>query len=148
MPILFILIFYWMIDLSSTAEQLFVFYLISFLIGLCGNSLGLLLGSLIADAKVISAVMPLIILPFVLISGFFKNLDNLPGWVGWIQYLSPLKFGFGALVLNETANKASLINQLNLNVDLWPSVGYLFLLAFGYRMLSLFFLWLMRTKVQ
>ena len=49
MPILFVNIFYWMIGLSGTAEQYFIFYLISILIGISGNSLGMLLGSLITD---------------------------------------------------------------------------------------------------
>lgn len=63
-----------------------------------GNSLGLLIGSLVSDAKSISAALPMVILPFILFSGFFKNRDDLPVWIGWIEYISPLKYGFIAFM--------------------------------------------------
>lgn len=63
-----------------------------------GNSLGLLIGSLVSDAKSISAALPMVNLPFILFSGFFKNRDDLPVWIGWIEYISPLKYGFIAFM--------------------------------------------------
>jgi len=57
---------------------------VSFLVGLSGNSLGLLIGSLVTDQKSVSIATPIIILPFFLFSGFFKNRNNLPVWIGWI----------------------------------------------------------------
>jgi ABC-type multidrug transport system permease subunit len=67
-------------------------------VSFAGNSLGLLIGSLVSDAKSISAALPMVILPFILFSGFFKNRDDLPVWIGWIEYLSPLKYGFIAFM--------------------------------------------------
>jgi len=95
-----LVVFYWMMGLSSSAEQFFMMYFITFLIGLCGNSLGLLLGSVIYDVKAISAAVPFILLPFLLFSGFYKNTNNLAKWLGWIQYISPIKYGFIAAVTN------------------------------------------------
>ena len=148
MPILFVCVFYWMIDLSSTAEQFFLFYLISVLIGICGNSLGLLLGSIITDEKSIATAAPIVLIPFVVLSGYFKNTGTIPEWIGWAQYISPFKYGFAAMIENETKNKASLIDVLNLNVSFWLSIGLLVVLAFSYRLLSLFFLWLLRKRMQ
>jgi len=122
-------------------------YFITFLINLCGNSLGLLLGSVIHDAKAVSAAVPIILLPFVLFSGLFKNTGNLPNWLGWIQYLSPLKYGYITLVTNEVKYKASNIADLNFDISFWGSIGLLIALSLGYRILSLFFLWLSRTKI-
>ena len=51
---------------------------------LCGSSLGMLIGSVVLDAKSISAVIPLLTMPIILFSGFFKNRDSLPDWIGWI----------------------------------------------------------------
>ena len=89
-----------MVGLSSTAPQFFIFYLVAFLVSLAGNSLGLLLGSLVHDAKSVSAITPLFLLPFILFSGFFKNRANLPVWIGWIEFISPIKYGFNAFSLN------------------------------------------------
>lgn len=73
-----------MIDLSNTAGQFFLHYLTFCLISFTGSSLGLLLGSAILDSKSVSAVMPLILMPVILFSGFYKNRQDLPVWIGWI----------------------------------------------------------------
>jgi ABC-type multidrug transport system permease subunit len=44
--------------------------------------------------------MPIIVLPVVLFSGFYKNRETLPGWIGWIEYISPIKYGFTAIATN------------------------------------------------
>jgi ABC-type multidrug transport system permease subunit len=69
------------------------------------------------DGKSVSNVIPIVILPIILFSGFFKNRANLPVWIGWIEYVSPNKYSFIAHVGNETAYKASLINTLNFDVS-------------------------------
>lgn len=89
-----------MIGLGNTAEQFFIFYLIFFLVSLAGNSLGLLLGAAISNVKVVSVMVPIVILPFALFSGFYKNREDLPVWIGWIEYISPMKYSFIAFVRN------------------------------------------------
>lgn len=84
LPMLMAVILYWMVGLDETAEQFFTFYLALFLIGLAGNSLGYLLGSLTSDTKIVTLLIPVMIMPFVLFSGFYKNRDSLPVWLGWI----------------------------------------------------------------
>ena len=37
----------------------------------------------------------------MMFAGFFKSLDSLPSWFGWIQYLSPFKYGYEMLLVNE-----------------------------------------------
>jgi len=93
-------IYYFMINLAPTAGQFFLHYLIFILMGLCGSSLGLLIGSVVLDAKSISAVVPLLLMPIVLFSGFFKNRASLPVWLGWIEYISPNKYAFTAYMDN------------------------------------------------
>lgn len=83
-PIINVSIYYFMIGLAPTAGQFFLHYLILILIGLNGSSMGLFLGSVVLDAKSISAVVPIVLLPFTLFSGFFKNRGDLPVWIGWV----------------------------------------------------------------
>lgn len=73
-----------MIGLAPTAGQFFLHYFIFILMSLCGSSLGLLIGSVVLDAKSISSFIPLITMPIILFSGFFKNRASLPDWIGWI----------------------------------------------------------------
>jgi ATP-binding cassette, subfamily G (WHITE), eye pigment precursor transporter len=95
-PLLQALIMYWFVGLSSTAAQFFTFYLVCYLISFAGMSMGLMLGSMVTDEKAISTLMPIVILPFFLFSGLFKNEGNYPDWIGWIQYISPIKYAFAA----------------------------------------------------
>jgi ABC-type multidrug transport system permease subunit len=80
-PALQSLIIYWFVGLTSTARQFFTFYLITLLTSFCGMSLGLLVGSFIRDPKTVSIASPVIVLPLVLFSGFFKNSSNLSAWI-------------------------------------------------------------------
>lgn len=77
-----------------------MFFFISFLCGLAGNSFGLLVGSFFSDAKVASGILPLIVLPLMLFSGFYKNRKDLPRWIGWVEYISPIKYAFAAYAKN------------------------------------------------
>lgn len=148
-PLLQSLIMYWFVGLSSTAAQFFTFYLVCYLISFAGMSLGLLLGSVVTDEKSVSAVTPMVLLPFFLFSGLFKNSGNLSNWIGWIQYISPVKYSFSGYLQNEVLNVAkSNIAQMNFDVGLWGSVGALAGLGIGYRLLSLFFLWLLRARLE
>ncbi len=137
-----------MIDLSNTAGQFFFHYLVYCLMAFTGSSFGMLLGSAIQDAKSVSAVIPIMLMPVILFSGFYKNRDNLPGWIGWLEYLSPVKYGFTAVMENEVAFKASRIGDLNFDVDKWPAVIILFSLGIFFRLMSLFFLWYLKKRSQ
>ena len=118
------------------------------LIAFAGASLGLLLGSLIFDAKSVSAVIPIVIVPFILFSGFFKNRESLPVWLGWFEYISPNKYGFIGFLENEVAYKASRIDNLEFDLTKWEAIIVLFCLGIFFRLLSLFFLWFLRKKSQ
>ncbi len=101
-PMLFVLICYWMIGFNDISGARFgVFYLIVVVTGFCGSSVGFLLGSIFNDAKVVTVLINISILPLVLFSGFFKQRDSLPVWLGWIEYISPFKYSLQALMLNE-----------------------------------------------
>jgi ABC-type multidrug transport system permease subunit len=72
-PFLFVIVYYFMIDLAMTGGQFFLHFFVIFLVGFTGSSLGLLFGSIIQDAKSVSTVIPIVVMPIILFSGFFKN---------------------------------------------------------------------------
>jgi ABC-type multidrug transport system permease subunit len=137
-----------MVGLASTAEQFFVHYLVLFLMVFAGSSLGLLLGSIIMDSKSVSSTVPVILLPVILFSGFFKNREDLPGWISWLEYISPNKYGFIGLVENQVMYRDSLVDDLKFDVEKWPAIFILLGLGVFFRVTSLFFLWLLRKKNQ
>lgn len=137
-----------MMDLSSTPEQFFLFFFTLFLCGLAGNSFGLLTGSFFSDAKVASGLLPLIVLPLMLFSGFYKNRKDLPEWIGWIEYISPIKYSFVGLASNEYEGTNAPIGLLNFEMTIWAAVGILIGLSLFTRFASLFVLWLNKSKLQ
>lgn len=42
-----------------------------------------------------------VLLPVVLFGGFFANPKTYWEYVSWLQYLSPVKYGYEAICLNE-----------------------------------------------
>ena len=113
-----------------------------------GNSLGLLIGSIVQDEKTVYGVINIIILPLITFAGFFKNRANLPDWIGWMEYISPLKYSFSAYIQNEVKYaSSSRVGEFNLDVGIWTSVAVLGGMVVAYRILSLLFLWLNRTKL-
>lgn len=83
-PLIMSLIMYWMLRLEVDAGKFFTFFCILFFITLAGSSLGLLLGSMVTDPKLISVLIPVFIQPLVIFGGLFKNRQNFSGWIGWI----------------------------------------------------------------
>jgi ABC-type multidrug transport system permease subunit len=83
-PLITCSIYYFMVSLAETGGQFFLHWLIFCLMSFCGASIGLFLGSIVSDEKDVGAIIALILLPLITISGFFKNRKDLSPWFGWI----------------------------------------------------------------
>ena len=83
-PVLMLGPAYWIAGMAPTAYQFLIFCLICVIGALSGNSLGLLIGSIIEDARSARTVINLFNIPICLFSGFFKNRANYPVWLGWV----------------------------------------------------------------
>lgn len=62
---------------------------------------GQVIGSMFDTAETACFFCPVLIMPFVLFAGFLTNVDTFPKWIGWIQYISPIRYGFEASMRNE-----------------------------------------------
>ena len=60
-----------------------------------------MVGSAFSDSKVAIGLLPLLILPFMLFSGFYANRKDLLVWIGWLEYISPFKYSLEASMFNE-----------------------------------------------
>lgn len=145
-PLITVAIYYFMVDLAGTSGQFFVHWLGFCFMSFCGASLGLFLGSVVMDEKDVAAIVPIFILPMITFSGFFKNRDDLPVWIGWLEYLSPNKYSFIGFMENEVIYKDSFIDRLSFDIGKWEAIGILIALGMAFRLLALFFLWFLRKK--
>jgi len=75
-PILFVAICYFAINLNNTAGIFFFSMLSACLVSWMSNAYGLFLSALISDAVVVMALVPVLIVPLLLVAGFFTPLSN------------------------------------------------------------------------
>eukprot|EP00002_Diphylleia_rotans_P021398 TRINITY_DN4164_c0_g1_i3.p1 TRINITY_DN4164_c0_g1~~TRINITY_DN4164_c0_g1_i3.p1 ORF type:complete len:680 (-),score=125.78 TRINITY_DN4164_c0_g1_i3:252-2291(-) len=100
-PILYGICTYWLVNLNDGADHFFIFVFIMFAVSYCVFSLSLMLVAAISNQAVVLALMPIIFIPFIVISGFYVNLDTMPVFITWLQHISFIKYGYRALVRNE-----------------------------------------------
>jgi ABC-type multidrug transport system permease subunit len=99
-----------MVGLANTAEQFFTMYLIILLMSFTATSAGMFAGSIITDPRSFGNIVTFVTTPLLAFSGFFKNYDNMPKWIGWVRFISPFNYSFTALVGNETKYKPGLVD--------------------------------------
>lgn len=110
LPIQFLLtlcygtIAYLSVGLQLHSELFFRFILVLVLIASCAQSLGLLLAATTPNAFVAMTLCPLCMVPFMLTSGFFLNVDSVPKAFDFLVALSPHRYLFSAALLTEFKN--------------------------------------------
>jgi ABC-type multidrug transport system permease subunit len=71
----------------------FIVYLtINFTLAIASTSIGILIGSAVEDPNVAAELMPVMIVPQLLFSGFFISTDLIPQFLRWAQYLCSLTY--------------------------------------------------------
>lgn len=68
---------------------------------LVGNSIGFFTGSLFQDVKKATSLAPVLLLPLMMFSGLYNKLNSIAVWIGWLQYISPFRYGLHMTLLNE-----------------------------------------------
>ena len=78
--------------LMSLRMGFMVFLAISFVLAIASTSIGIVIGSIVEDPNVAAELMPLLIVPQLLFSGFFISIDLIPEFLRWAQYLCSLTY--------------------------------------------------------
>jgi len=94
-------IMYWMIGLRHDAGRYFITCVIVIFLSNCGNSIGILGACATPNLSIALGVVPMALLPLMLFSGLFANLDSIPVFIRWLKWITPMKYGFVALAKNE-----------------------------------------------
>ncbi|KAJ2877107.1 hypothetical protein FB639_003831, partial [Coemansia asiatica] len=100
-PIIYSCISYWLLGLRRDAGRFFIYMLTTICLNLCGFSFGMFLGASFSSLSAILSVLPAIFLPFLLFGGLLVNTGNSTAWLRWLQWISPIKYGYTALMYNQ-----------------------------------------------
>lgn len=103
----------------STLFLFFYFMYVGAFLG--GSSLGFLLGSIADNMETASLLIPMTVLPLMICNGFFGNLKESTFLIVGISYISPPKFVFQGLTLNEFQNYQEYIDKCRLSVPCPPT---------------------------
>jgi ATP-binding cassette, subfamily G (WHITE), eye pigment precursor transporter len=99
------LTYYFAVELNTTSSaRYFVHYGVHLLLSNAAASLGLMIGAAFNNKSIAVSMLPLVILPFMLVGGFFVNQNNFLPILIPFEYTSIFKYGFQAFALNEYKN--------------------------------------------
>jgi len=100
-PFLYATATYFAVGLHSGADHFFICVVTLLLTANCGNAIGLWAASTFSELESALVALPLLLLPFIIFGGLFANTSSLPIWIRWLQWASPLKYAYTALMQNE-----------------------------------------------
>ena len=108
-----------------------------------GSGLGMIGGTLFPTREVAITLNPLLMIPMMLLSGFFVSQDNPIPILKPIQYLSPFKYAYQAYVLNEYdglyltwSPKCDPVSSLGFTEDMKTSIWATIAIGFGFYLIS------------
>jgi len=104
-PFIASIISYFMIGFINNGGAFIVFALALILSSNIGSSLGLIIGIMSKDVGTGTALVPIVVIPFMIFSGFFINSSNVPDYFIWCQYISFMKYAFQAMVYTQFENQ-------------------------------------------
>jgi len=97
----------------------------------------------------------IIMMPLMLFGGFFANAGTYPGYITWIQYVSPIRYTLESLFWNEFNDNTTYyhlrrdpLKMFAFDLGKWQCILYLAILAIGTRFMALIFLRLLVQKLQ
>jgi ATP-binding cassette subfamily G (WHITE) protein 1 len=60
-----------------------------------------MMGTIFQTPKQATAMAGMILLPLMMFGGLYSNMNSYPNYIGWLQYISPFKYGFQAVISNQ-----------------------------------------------
>lgn len=97
-PCVFIIITYWMTGLNPLFSHFIAFLFSMALSVLSAEAFGLLFSAAFMDVKKATTSASVLFLGFMLLGGFYIKSSNIPIWIRWVQYISPVKYSYGLLL--------------------------------------------------
>lgn len=86
---------------NSDSTRLLAYLLVAVLTYNSFSGFGFLLGAAIATKEVLNIMLPVIVVPTMLFSGFFVNQDNVPYFLKPFEYISIYKYSYQAFIQTE-----------------------------------------------
>ena len=154
--LLFTTLAYSITGFCVNAQEFVVYYIIMYLVSTNGLYCAQIFANLSSIRVNAIKMYTLFVLMSALYAGYFQYLPHLQSWCkGWVPYLSFMRWGYQALIINELNNDDKLTNsqyyldQLQFNeVSLAASIGILFGFACFYLIVLVLVVWYKHMDVS
>ncbi|KAK2400799.1 ABC transporter G family member [Trifolium repens] len=143
LPVLFLLVVYFMAGLRLSTAPFFLTILTVFLCIIAAQGLGLAIGATLMDLKRATTLASVTVMTFMLGGGFF--VQKVPIFISWIRYMSFNYHTYKLLLKVQYEHLTPVINGVKIDSGL-TEVAALIAMVFGYRFLA--YLSLRRMKLQ
>lgn len=100
-PAWFTLITFFGIGFTKDVENYFTFWAALTMSVLAGISFGYMVSSSFSNPSIAMQLAPVIVMPLMLVGGFFRNQDDMPMWMQVFSYAAPFKYVFNILARSE-----------------------------------------------
>ena len=143
-PFIGALITYFILDFYASFEGFIGFFLAQALVCFVASAIGYFISAIFENETTAMGLAPPMVMPMVLFGGQFANNANLPDFLRWIQYISPIKYSTESMMWNEFGNDKdynigpTIMEFLDYKLS-FAKCMYIFLgLAIGFRILAFF----------
>ncbi|CAJ1967333.1 unnamed protein product [Sphenostylis stenocarpa] len=143
LPVLFLLVVYFMAGLKLSVAPFFLTILTVFLCIVAAQGLGLAIGATLMDLKRATTLASVTVMTFMLAGGFF--VQRVPIFFSWIRYMSFNYHTYKLLLKVQYEDISPTINGIRIDSGA-TEVAALIVMVFGYRFLA--YLSLRRMKLQ
>eukprot|EP01091_Cochliopodium_minus_P001749 TRINITY_DN1168_c0_g1_i1.p1 TRINITY_DN1168_c0_g1~~TRINITY_DN1168_c0_g1_i1.p1 ORF type:complete len:650 (-),score=150.98 TRINITY_DN1168_c0_g1_i1:60-2009(-) len=100
-PMIFSLFVYWMVGLNKDAGKFFIFYATLVLTIHTAVALAVAISTATKSFQISLIFAPIIFIPLMLLGGFFVKSSSIPVYLIWIKFMSPIKYAYEILAINE-----------------------------------------------
>jgi ABC-2 type transport system permease protein len=126
------------IDVSLTIWMVLALIPLTFLLAASMGSMGILLASRIKSTEAFQAIMQMLMMPMMFLSGVFFPMQNLPSWMSFLVKINPASYGVASIrqvMLGTGTNSAFDMTLFGHSMTIWENVAIL--AAFGFIMIML-----------
>ncbi|POM61795.1 ABC Superfamily [Phytophthora palmivora] len=98
LPIVFFVPIYFLIGIGHGFEVFIYLQIVMILINSTAIGLAYMVSCLVPRVDIAPLIGMVLIMPFMLFGGLLINSDDCPDYFVWIQYISPVKYGYEAVM--------------------------------------------------
>ncbi|CAH3037565.1 unnamed protein product [Porites evermanni] len=122
-PLLMIAIGYWMAGLRADPLRFLFAYGILVLVSMASVSYTYVISAFAPTSSASIAIIEPMVLPFLLLGGFFKDNTTLPWWLKVVQFFSWWNYGFEAMAINQWDNYGNITCSFKGKASHLPCIG-------------------------